>query len=691
MKKIVSILLAMVVLVSLCACAKQEPAPTTVPTESSVTEPIVKDEIKMSPEELYGHIDQTVPQDGVYKLWNTEGVKLIAQHPDATFEILCNIDLEGATLAPVPEFTGKIIGGYFTLKNFTVQGGSEESFGFIGVNKGSIDNLYFDAVTMIPGTSAKYIGMLAGVNEGSIKRGIITAATMEVTQAPEGAVCGGIVGHNVGSLANLTATVDVIYSAPGSATIGGIVGTAKGGTIEYTENHGALTVTGENKTVGLLAGEITDVVLTECVFGGADNSLNGKLFINMTGNPDDDELVTTPNALYRVNDYHTPLPEAQQKLRDRVVEEMNTMGLVEWRLRNDLIHTCTCALAECNGVYNDSTLYIGIPYNHKGSSMERMRYVLDEDGYIKDWLYGLEPYDGFDLYMGNDCSTAVAHAWWTVSNSVDFYRVTYMIPQNAALCHVGTGREDSGIIPVGDYEYTMSMTKGYTIYAVEATGEQRMCKAYASMRKGDAYAYIGEPGGHTRMAAEDPVVFYNQAGEIDPNYSYILSSEQGGARNIETPSGETIHTAWRVRYKFTFANLLEKGFVPVTCEELLTGEMEPATCELQNGADGYAGMYDGLVKANYFLDSVDLEIKDSTGKTVFFHTMWTTVDKRHDIGENDGLLRNYKDYFDLVAFATPLSKTQFEVGETYSYSLTAHLHTYEDFVVKEDSFTYGAA
>ena len=684
MKKFLSIIALIAILVSLCACGAEQGA-----NEPSATAPIIKDEMKMSPEELYGHIDQTVPVDGVYKLWNAEGLKLIAQHPEATFEILCNMDLEGATLAPIPEFTGTIRGGSFTLKNFTVQGGSEESFGFVGVNKGDISSLYMDGVTMIPGSAAKHIGFLAGTNAGKITRGIITASKLEVTQAGEGVVCGGIVGQNTGSITNVNAAVDLIYSATNGAKVGGIVGQAKGGILDYTENHGALTVTGENMTVGLLAGEIDDVVMTDCVFGGADNCLNGKLFVNMTGNPDDDELVTTPNAIYRVNDYHPPLTPGQQKLRDRVVEEMNAMGLIEWRLRNDLIHTCTCALAECNGVYNNTTLYIGIPYNHKGSSMERMKYVLDDEGYIKDWLFELEPYDGFDLYMGNDCSTAVAHAWWTVSNSTDFYRVTYMIPQNAKNCHVATGRSDSGIIPVGDYEYEMSLTKGYTIYMVEATGVQRMCKAYASMRKGDAYAYIGEPGGHTRMAAADPVVFYNQAGEIDPEYSYVLSSEQGGARDIESPSGETIHTAWRVNYKFTFANLLERGYVPVTCEELLTGEMEPATCEIQDGADGFAGMYDGLVKANYFLDSVDLEIKNSAGEVVFFHTLWTTVDKRHDIGENDGLLRNYKDYFDLVAFATPLSKTQFEVGETYNYSLTAHLHTYEDFVVKEDSFTYG--
>ena len=90
MKKLISIVLLMAVLVSLCACGEEETtATTTAPVADAATEPLIRDETQMTPQELYGHIDQTVPQDGVYKLWNGEGVKLIAQHPDATFEILC--------------------------------------------------------------------------------------------------------------------------------------------------------------------------------------------------------------------------------------------------------------------------------------------------------------------------------------------------------------------------------------------------------------------------------------------------------------------------------------------------------------------------------------------------------------------------------------------------------------------------
>ena len=169
----------------------------------------------------------------------------------------------------------------------------------------------------------------------------------------------------------------------------------------------------------------------------------------------------------------------------------------------------------------------------------------------------------------------------------------------------------------------------------------------------------------------------------------MLSSEQGSTTRQDLPDGSQVVTTWKVNHKYTFANLRYDGAVPVTIEELITGEMEPATCQLLDGIDGYAGMYNGTVKANYYLDNVDLEIRDSSGEVVFFHTMWTTSDKYYDLGHCDGQLRNYKDDFDMANFATPLSQMQFKMDETYSYTVTAHLHTYDDFVVKEGSFVYG--
>lgn len=676
MKRLMSVILLIAVLVLSCACAKQTdqaavPAATLDPG---------------SPEAMFGHIDQTHPVEGVYKIWNSEGVRFMLQNPGNSYELLCQVDLEGAVIAPVGELTGTINGSNFTISNFTVQGGEEENFGFISVNKGSVKNLYLENVTLQPGENAKNIGALVGDNQGTVLRCTISGA-MCVENAPLGTNCGSLAGISTGKLQNTKSDVNVRYTAAGKANVGGIAGQLYGGIAEYNEVGGAIDVTdcGE-KSVGLFAGSAEDVVITGCVFLGASNTQDGKLFVNFTGNEEDDELAICPDALWRDN-YKEPLTPGQEKLRDRVVEEMNNMATVEWHLHEDLVHTCTCTLSSCHGVYNTTYTYYGIPYNHKGGSLDRMLYALDEEGYIQDWLYDMESFDGFDGYIGNDCSTALIRAWWTVSNSVDFSRVKYQIPVYFNDSHL-----KSGCIPVGTGWWeditSLSGEKTLTQDYITINGEQKMMEAYAQMRKGDGYAYFIDAGGHTRMAVEDPVVVRDQQGQINSTYSYVITTEQGST-TVDEINGT--FSSWKYKYKYTFGSLLENWAVPITCEELLSGEMETPHCAVQDGADGYAGMYTGTVKSNYYLDSVVLELKDSQGNVVLDHKMYTSVGKNTDQGHPDGLMRIYLDEFDLAMFIMPLSKIQLEKGQTYSYTITGNLQTYDSFVVKEDSFIYGQA
>ena len=77
MKKFISILMILAVLLSLCACGEKTPE-ATEPSEE-VTEEATQSgglQIDMSPEALYGHIDQTKPNDkGVYKIWSAESMR----------------------------------------------------------------------------------------------------------------------------------------------------------------------------------------------------------------------------------------------------------------------------------------------------------------------------------------------------------------------------------------------------------------------------------------------------------------------------------------------------------------------------------------------------------------------------------------------------------------------------------------
>lgn len=673
MKKFLSIVLILAVLLACCACgAKNEGEGAAAPALDP-----------QSAEAKFGHIDQTTPMDGYYKIWNAEGVRFMMEnHPEGKFEILCNIDMEGAVLAPIASFSGTIKGGNFKIANFTVQGDGTD-FGFVAVNKGNIQNLTLENVEFLPGSSAQNIGAMAGVNEGKINRCNVTG-TMAVESAAADASCGGLVGKNSGSVANMICTVDLSYTASGNAKVGGLVGTTTGGTAEFLENHGKLTVTGSDKAVGLFAGEAANTVFTNCVFGGADNSLDGKLFLNFTGNADDDELTVAVNAKWRDNAYIQPLPEKVVAVREKVVDAMYKLCTVEWHLTEDLVHSCYCQLSGCHGTYNSNYTYYGLPYNHKNSSLARFTYCLNEDKTIFDWFYDLASYDGFDIYIGSDCSSTVQQAWWTVSNSTDTRNTGYL-----------PAAYGQGTIPVGDYtcdfelktETRNGVTTVYTAQYLEATEEQVMYDSYAQMRPGDAVVNKVDVGGHTRMVAADPVIIRNQAGDIDPTYSYVLMHEQGSSWTDEVKM-ET--SSCKTNWKYTFAALYGDCYVPITCEELLTGELEPAEAKLEGACGGYGGMITGMVQANYQLDYVTLTITDPEGNEVLAHPIFPTAQKSNDYGSNYFTARSLTTSMDMADFAAILTQTKLEAGTDYNYTVTASLATYDNIVVHEGNFTYGA-
>lgn len=676
MKKWMTILLVSLVVISCCSCnGKKEKQPD----DGKQSTPGISAEL--TPEQKFGHIDQLKETEGVYKIWSDVGVKNMVNHPEAKFELLCNIDMEGAVVSPIgadgKAFTGEINGANFVISNFTVQGGEETDFGFVGVNKGEIRNLQIQDVTFVPGKNATNIGSLAGNNAGAISRCGVSG-TMTIENIAENGNLGGLAGVSTGIMKNTDVAVDLNCTAAAKARIGGIAGTVTGGTIEYINTSGKIDAAGENKTIGLFAGNASDTVFTSCVFLGASNTVNGALFTNFTGNGEDDEKITAPNALCRDNS-REPLPENVRALRDKVVKTMYELGTVKWKVKKDVAHSCTCQLSICHGVFNTDYTYYGAPYNHKSSSLARMQYCIDKDGYMKDWIYDLPSYDGFDIYFGTDCSSSIEQAWWTVSNSVNYWNTTFMPAAMGA-----------GTIAVGDYksDFKLSGSEAWTKQYIDATDEQVMYESYAQMRAGDAYLYILKTGGHTRMCAEDPVVVRDQDGRINPEYSYVISHEQG----MPTTDAEAkTYSSWRINYKYTFANIYFDTAIPLTCEELLTGEMEPVEAKLEDGCDGYAGLITGKVKTNYNLDCVTLKIKDSKGETFLEHPMWVTVKKTEDFGGNYFTIRDYTDNFDMSNFAIVLADAKFQPGETYTYTVTASLSTLDNVVVHEGSFTLGTA
>jgi len=678
MKKLLSIALLIAVLISLCACGSEQEATTATQATEAPTQATLD---PSSPEAMYGHIDQTQPVDGVYKIWNAEGVKRMMENPTDSYELLCNVDMGGAELAPIGTFTGDLNGANFTISNFTLKG-SGETFGFVSVNQGKLHNLYLDKVTFVPGENAKIIGSLVGNNEGSALRCTITG-TMAVEKAAADAFCGGLAGVNTGSLANITATVDVTYSASGSATVGGLIGKAQGGNVEFADQNGKLVITGSNKTVGLIAGEAKDATFTSCAFVGADNSLDSKLFYNYFGA---EENVTGEKLLWRDNS-RQPEDPTIQALREKAERAMYDMCTLVWKPQRDIPHTCNCALLVCNGVYSNTYTQIGLPYNHKGGSLARAKYCLNEDGTVKEWVYKMSEentFDTFDMYIGNDCSTCVQQAWWSVSNKVEFKRSGQQSPAAAQLYN-------TGILPVGQYKYTCEELKldptssgKITENITKANGPEVMYEAYAQLRMADGVCYNGE-NGHSRLCAADAVVVRDENGKIEPQYSYVLMHEQGVQRIDDEAMTYSMCDTF---VKYTFDQLFRGTYVPVTIPEFMGAAIDVPTCTLEGGLEenNRFALTTGIAKANYSLDYVTMVITDAEGNEVFNHWMFPSVTKRLDNNSNDTQIRCLIKEYDLAGFAVPLKYVSLETGETYHAVITGNLTTGDSFVLKDFSF-----
>ena len=675
MKKLICALLATVLVLScLTACGKKETV--AAPTEAvpaTTLDPA-------SPEAMYGHIDQTTLIDGVYKLWNAEGVKFMTQHPEGSFEILCHIDMQGAELAPIGTvsnpFAGTLNGANCTISNFTVKGSKDGCLGFVGASKGTIRNLYLDKMTLVSDDSAKHIGALAGINNGSIQHCTVTG-TMTVEKAVGDALCGSLVGASTGTIKNSVANVDLTYTAPGKATVAGIAGSAQNNTFEYVETNGKLTVVGADKKTALFIGDAKGMTLNTLVFAGADNSQDGKLFTNYFVT---EKEVTYEQLLTRDNGYEREPAHVEAK-RQQVVDYMYAMATFPWKVREDMVHSCVCSLGVCHGSFLSDYQQYGPPYNHKASSLLRMQYCVDEEGYLREFVQYAGAMDAYDAYIGSDCSSAVQQALLTVGAEVHFTQTQSEIPS----FHRGT-------YPVGNYEIELGLdlegagqiTKNY----IEHNGEEVMMECYAQVRKGDAVVRWFEGYGHTRLCATDAVVVRDENGKISPNYSYIIMHEQGLANFDEI---NKTNSTWTINRKYSFGNLYGEYYLPVTIKEFITGEFEEIDTKLEGGvSDSRLGLTTGTITSNYAIDNVRMQITDGNGKVVYDHRLFTTVTT---VGL-DGSVHNYARMpckaYNLANFAAPLQQQMsFKQGMAYHAVITAQHTSGEEVIVHDFTFTNG--
>ena len=628
MKKIFALLLALMLLLSACG---QVPEETEVPTETTAATEATEaakpqaevfyprwteeTEPATEPKDFSG-VDESAPNgNGVYEIYSAEGLKQLSAHPEAKFKILDDIDLGGAQWTPVAEFTGELEGQGYVISNFTVA--AAENTGFIGVNKGTIKNVKLESVSI----------------------------------TVESGIAGGIVAVNEGTMTGCTVTGTMALS--GDVLAGGIVGKSTAGSFIICD-CGMDIRAAESVQLGLIVGEAKDTEFNGCKFNGPMNLKGDKLFNEIAASKGN---ATFKDCLWRDSTYSDLwLEETDLAQRQSVRAITHKMGTVEWT-PSVLINYMHPTAGQMGRVFIPGTTYYGMPYTSNFGPLERFMYCFNEDGSMKDIATKVQVgYDGMDLYMGCDCSGGVYWGWVSVSPSTQWWVTNQMFPALGL-----------GTLPVGQYEGVWELED--TMQICKLNDAQTMGEAYAQLQMADAImTFYTNPDdasdhfNHTRLIVENPVVLRKLDGSIDMLNSYFTTHEQG--------SNGRLNSSWRIYGQYTFQQVYDTHYIPLTCQELKDGKAPELVVTVDNAGEGKAYMATGLVQSNYRLIATRVEVTDSEGNEVYEKTIFTHIRRTADSGIIEPARWHITEQ-DLAAHAAYLGEMELESGKTYTYTLTA--------------------
>lgn len=621
------------------------------------------------PEE-FQNVDETTPVDGVYQIVSEKGLRNMAEHPDGKFKLLCDIDLGGAELTPIGSestpFSGKLDGGGFTVQNFTLVA-KDSVAGFFGYITGTVEGLTLaDYELSLKGSDVTAAGGFVAVNRGTLRDCNTEDSVIRYSGAGNIAL-GSLAGQSEGATVKaVSADTDLIVEPTGgSVKVGGLAGVSTNDSFTDCDAAGRLLVTqnGANCTVGLFGGEMSDSKVASCKFAGSMNTVDGKFYNEYAGSEKD---VTFSNCHWRDNTYSDDLlSESESDMRQSVVDTMLAMGSYEWTCSKNLVYYCPDGDEYCTQIYIAGLTYRGLPYTHNWGSLERFLYCFNEDGTLKDWLPDTG-YDGWDMYIGNDCSGAVYWAWSKVCTSISFNVTNKQVP-----CY-----PEYGCIAVGDYDYSMS---DKTDEIIEANGAEKMYECYSQLHKGDAFVGLNNAGyHHTRLVAE-VFTYRTRDGELDPKVSCVVGHGQGEQSNAKAG------TTWWLYHTETFEQLLtNRTFLPITIREYADGVAPQAEVKVTGALEGRGGLLTGTVSSNYSIKNVTVKVTDGK-KDVWDYSYFTAVSKH---GDGEVPRATVKEVELPVLSVAMTREANLERGKTYHAVVAVLLANGETHTIKDVDFVW---
>ena len=342
-------------------------------------------------------------------------------------------------------------------------------------------------------------------------------------------------------------------------------------------------------------------------------------------------------------------------LRTKVVNAMRDQMNLKWKPSDTFyIYNDGTSGVKTDLYFEEGTYYLGIPYTNNDFSQKETfsDYIVDGvlqldliGGIVSDTTDPEIAHDNYLKFPGSDCSTAVITSWNTVINNrmelKNLYMTKYMVPN-----------QNSGTLPVGDYDYSFEKYgTDTTLMTSNWRNAAKIKKAYESLQPGDAIVTYSTSG-HVRM-----VVSVNKT---DETVTTIECANWSTSKAEETYDGSGVYyVSWKEK-TYTFYELLNTGYIPITIPELVTGCSDSEytyVTDLNLKEDLPEGKLTGKAISNRQIISVDISVNDGTDTTEIRYrpptsTKYTQVHVPSvDLSQID------------------LSKFKLQSGKTYTFSL----------------------
>ena len=316
--------------------------------------------------------------------------------------------------------------------------------------------------------------------------------------------------------------------------------------------------------------------------------------------PTGEYIVPNPLSTRIYTFENDPTPD---ELRQTAVQAMRDLLSIQWSTDEVIAYYKTGPVSKKRFEHKPGETYAGTLYSNASTGIFQFMEYYDQQTGKFDYP---EPAYLLKEALGNSCADSMLWGWSSVCNSIQggFYPVM-MVYKN-------------GYLPVGDYTYNFEINtfnQQPSNQIIELNGEDKIVECYMQVQPADSL--VSNTDNHAMMVLEPAHVKKNKDGSINLEKSYILIQDQrGGDGNgfyDQTVDGNVIHYSGRTSYKFTFAKLLEKNYIPVTTAEFAgTKPYEKATLTASNCADLDA-LKAATVTSNYPLAVIRVTAIDANG------------------------------------------------------------------------------